>query len=197
MKIGTKSVLFGAHQFLLHPIMVAVAWWMLYGFPCDPRLWVAFFVHDLGYWGKPNMDGPEGEQHPRLGASIMSALFDWEGLLTWRDFTLYHSRFMCRRHNAAYSRLCVADKLATCITPRWLYLPLANFSGEVHEYMGLRNSPGGPKYGREPINAFEEAAQIKGTQIGWHDSMTSYMRRWVEEHRDGRPDLWTPSAAQK
>src|SRR3954469_7337593 len=76
MKIGTKSVLFGAHCFFLHPWFVAAAWWRLYGFPWDPRLWVAFFVHDLGYMGKPNMDGHEGERHPVLGARIMAALFD-------------------------------------------------------------------------------------------------------------------------
>ena len=68
MTVGTKSVLFGAHQFLIHPWFVAWGWWTLYGFPLDPRLWVAFFVHDLGYIGKPNMDGPEGETHPLLGA---------------------------------------------------------------------------------------------------------------------------------
>lgn len=77
MRVGTKSVLFGAHQFAIHPWFVAAAWWKLFGFPWDPRLWVAFFVHDLGYIGKPNMDGAEGETHPILGARIMAALFDW------------------------------------------------------------------------------------------------------------------------
>jgi|WetSurMetagenome_2_1015567.scaffolds.fasta_scaffold00003_170 hypothetical protein len=81
MKIGTKSILFGAHCFLIHPLFVLLAWWKLYGFPWDPRLWIAFFVHDLGYWGKPNMDGPEGETHPDLGAKIMS-VFD-RGIKTW------------------------------------------------------------------------------------------------------------------
>ena len=37
MKIGTRSVLFGAHQFATHPWFVAAAWWRLYGFPWDPR----------------------------------------------------------------------------------------------------------------------------------------------------------------
>jgi hypothetical protein len=33
-------------------------------------------VHDLGYIGKPNMDGPEGETHPVLRRSnVMSLLF--------------------------------------------------------------------------------------------------------------------------
>ena len=33
MTIGTKSVLFGAHQCLIHPWFVAYGWWTLYGFP--------------------------------------------------------------------------------------------------------------------------------------------------------------------
>jgi hypothetical protein len=37
-------------------------------------LWIAFFVHDLGYWGKPDMDGEAGEQHPWTGARIMYRL---------------------------------------------------------------------------------------------------------------------------
>lgn len=79
MKVGTKSVLYGAHCFLLHPVLVALAWIKLYGWTWDLRIWVAFFVHDLGYWGKPNMDGPEGETHPEAGARIMHFLFDgWE-----------------------------------------------------------------------------------------------------------------------
>jgi hypothetical protein len=80
MKLGTKSILFGAHAFWLHPWFVARAWWKLYGFPWDPRLWVAFFVHDLGYWGKEHMDDEEGENHPLLGANIMHGFFDreWE-----------------------------------------------------------------------------------------------------------------------
>lgn len=77
MKIGTKSLLYGYHCFLIHPWFVALGWWKLYGFPWDPRLWLAFIVHDWGYWGKPNMDGFEGELHPYLGARIVGLLFDW------------------------------------------------------------------------------------------------------------------------
>jgi len=77
MRIGTKSVLFGAHCFLLHPWFVAAAWIKLYGFPFDPRVWISFFVHDLGYLGKPNMDGPEGEAHVLLGAKIMHLFDGW------------------------------------------------------------------------------------------------------------------------
>lgn len=76
MKIGTKSVMFGAHAFWFHPWLVALAWWKLYSFPFDPRLWAAFFLHDVGYWGKDNIDGKEGKTHPEVGANIMGTLFD-------------------------------------------------------------------------------------------------------------------------
>lgn len=74
--MGTKSLLYGFHCFFIHPFFVALGWWSAYGFPWDPRLWVCFLVHDWGYWGKPNMDGPEGETHPELGAAIVHWLFD-------------------------------------------------------------------------------------------------------------------------
>jgi len=80
MKIGTKSVLFGVHAFWWHPIMVAIAWIRLYGFPFDIRIWIAFFVHDLGYFGKPNMDGPDGETHPEFGAKVMG-FFDYRFMI--------------------------------------------------------------------------------------------------------------------
>jgi hypothetical protein len=31
MTVGTRSVLYGAHQFAIHPWFVAAAWWRLYG----------------------------------------------------------------------------------------------------------------------------------------------------------------------
>ena len=81
MRVGTKSVLFGAHCFFIHPFFVAFGWWALGQFPWDPRLWAAFFLHDLGYLFSPNMDGLEGEEHVHLGAKIMGLLFgDW-----WAD----------------------------------------------------------------------------------------------------------------
>ncbi|KKM06036.1 hypothetical protein LCGC14_1748050 [marine sediment metagenome] len=132
MKIGTKSLLFGVHQFAIHPWFVAWAWWQLYSFPWDPRLWVAFFVHDLGYWGKSNMDGITGRSHPEFGAKIMSLFGPY-----WRDFCLYHSRFFAKQKNMPFSRLCVADKLAIALTPAWLYLPMAWLTGELKEYMQL------------------------------------------------------------
>lgn len=187
MRIGTRSVLFGAHCFLLHPWFVAWAWWRLFGFPWDPRLWVAFWVHDLGYLGKPNMDGDEGEEHPFWGACVMGALFGRR----WFDFTLYHSRFLAKRNGQPYSRLCVADKLAIVLTPAWLYLPMVRATGEIHEYMKLSDS-------RNDTGLKYSAMQLStGSQRAWHADMVDYVRRWVEVHRDGRADTWTPASAER
>lgn len=199
MKVGTKSVLFGAHCFFIHPFFVAAAWWQLYGFPWDPRLWVAFFVHDLGYWGKPNMDGEEGELHPYLGARIMHFLFDrpgrwrwWPDTLNrrWFDLTLYHSRFLAKRHGRQPSQLCMADKLAVAMEPWWLYLPRVLLTGEAREYMGLRANPNG-KYAHE---ARGDSAPL--TPREWQRRMSEYCRAWAIEHADGRRDTWTPESAQ-
>lgn len=185
MKIGTKSVLFGAHCFLIHPCFVFAAWWKLYGFPWDPRLWVAFIVHDWGYWGKPNMDGPEGETHPELGAKIMSFLFDRPGKFRkWYYFTLYHSRFLSKRDMVRYSKLCVVDKYSTYLTPAWLYIPMATLTGEIHEYMERVKPKEGGKYSTMGID-------ITNKKV-WYKSMTTYLYKWAIEHKDLRVDTWTP-----
>lgn len=56
MKTGTKSLLFGVHQFIWHPLTVLLAWIKLYGWPAWEEL-VCIIIHDWGYWGKSNMDG--------------------------------------------------------------------------------------------------------------------------------------------
>ena len=185
MRVGTKSVLFGAHCFLLHPWFVAAAWWKVYGFPFDPRLWVAFFVHDVGYLGKPNMDGPEGESHVELGASIMGRLFGAE----WGNFSRYHSRFYAKKDGRRHSRLCVADKYALVLTPTWLYLPMARLTGEIHEYMALaqkRTADGEPKYSSMQL--------ATDSHERWYFDVQEYLRRWVAQHKDGSEDTWTPDA---
>lgn len=175
LNIGTKSVLFGAHCFFLHPFFVARAWYLLYGFPWDPRLWFAFFLHDLGYFGKPNMDGVEGEQHPYFGARVMGFLFG----KTWFEFTLYHSRFLAKKNGAQYSKLCVADKLALYLTPGWLYLPMVRATGEIKEYMkdAEKNSGG--------------TVKVQNSQRVWFVGVQKYVKSWVDEHKDIKVDTWT------
>jgi hypothetical protein len=175
MKVGTKSVLFGAHCFFIHPIVVAIAWWKLYGFPRDPRIWIAFIVHDWGYWGKPNMDGEEGETHVELGARIMSKLFDPKCVSDitkykyWYNFTLYHSRFYAKANNHPISQLCVADKFAFCCEPKWFYLLRATASGEIKEYMN-------PEVNRQKHGYIDKNE--------WYNRVYRFMLKWTEENKN-------------
>jgi len=206
MKVGTKSVLFGAHCFFIHPFFVFAAWWKLYGFPYNPRLWVAFFVHDLGYWGKPNMDGVEGVTHVEFGAKIMHKLFDplkvrhncdgYPFPITriydnyWHDFSLYHSRFYAKKDGKKPSKLCFADKLAICFEPTWFYLIRVNLSGEVHEYMKLAESR---NLAGEPRSKYETMKLAIKSQKDWFEAVKSYISRWINEHKNGAEDTWTPN----
>jgi hypothetical protein len=190
MKIGTKSVLFGAHCFFLHPWFVAAAWWRLYGFPLDPRLWVAFIVHDLGYIGKPNMDGQEGERHPELGARIMFELFGGD----WHRFCLLHSRYYAKTLGMQPSRLCIADKLAIALTPAWLYLPMVRATGEIREYMAHAKHR---VVGNINITEEEKRRVVSASEREWYSGVQSYCRRWAYAHRDGAVDTWTSDARNR
>ncbi len=225
MRIGTKTVLYGAHAFWLHPFILAVAWTKLYGFPWDLRLWWVFFVHDLGYIGKPNLDGEEGEMHPMLGAKLMW-MFDarepysflaspwWRKwiaatctaacdiiwgryapdsdhtrMMSWYCFCFYHSRFLAKRYGVKPSMLCMADKMVIVIEPAWLYLPRVRWTGEIYEYMkhakAMNNQDPG-KYSAMGLRTHSQRI--------WHRDMQNYVRRWIEEHKDGREDTWTPES---
>jgi hypothetical protein len=182
--LGTKSILFGAHCFFLHPFFVGAAWWRLYGLPLDPRLWLAFAVHDLGYIGKGNIDGPEGEEHVHFGATIMRRLFGRR----WEEFTRCHSRYWAKRACRQFSRLCVADKLAFVLTPLWLYLPMARRTGELKEYMeNARDRLDGLSY----LEPWEAQCLRSSDEYAFLVGLRSYTRRWVDAHRDLAADEWT------
>jgi len=145
MNIGTKSLLFGVHQFIWHPLTVLIAWVSLYGRPSLNEL-ICIIVHDWGYWGKPNMDGEEGESHPEVGARIAGRLLDdWNGCVRshkYHNLVLYHSRHYARNAAAEPSKLCWADKLSILYEPWWLYLPRAWASGELQEYRTIAAGTG-------------------------------------------------------
>ena len=183
MTIGTKSLLLGAHCFFLHPFALAISWTRLFGFPCDARIWVAFFIHDVGYHRCHDMDRSDGEQHVWLGSKIMWQLFDraddhtprgalsrfcdhvWghqpEGQF-WAHFCLFHSRSFAKRFHQPVSRLCAADKLAFAVTPHWLYLPMVTLTGEIHEYL--------------------DNAKVSDARV-WHRSLRLELLRWVARYR--------------
>lgn len=130
MKIGSKSLLFGVHQFAWHPITVWIAWLKLYGVRPTWRETVCIIIHDWGYWGCASMDGPDGEQHPHFGALIAGWLFGSD----YHSLVLRHSRFLALKDNAEPSRLCWADKVSMLYDPTWFYLFRARLSGEIREY---------------------------------------------------------------
>lgn len=208
MNVGTLSVLVGVHQFILHPLLLALGWWKAYGFArvrigrrrvqratsaweweyaslLRPALWVAFLVHDIGYLGKPNMDGPEGETHPELGASIMRFLFGEP----WGDFVLLHSRYYAKKLERPVSPLCFADKWVIVLEPAWLYLPRVWLSGELTEFVTNAHNRAqlpNPYYTKDEV-----ADWLSRNPWRWHRAMRSYMRRWIYVHSDGREDTWT------
>ena len=176
MKVGTKSVIGGAHCFFLHPFFVAWGWTRLFGFPWDPCLWAAFGLHDIGYLGRSDMDGPEGQEHVLLGARIMGSLFG----PAWEDECLRHSRYWCRRTGVPISRLCLADKLAFALMPAWLYLPMTRWTGELAEYMirSRERQAGENSFTRDE----EQLIQSESPEL-WLRGLQSYTLRWVERHR--------------
>jgi len=190
MRVGTKSILFGVHNILVHPLSVAIAWWKLYGFPGDPRLWCAFILHDLGYWGLSAMESVGSETHVELGARIMTWLFG----APWGEFCASHSRCFARSRGVPVSQLCIADKLAFVLTPPWLYLPLARATGELQEYIAKsRERPVGSAAFTE-----EERKQIESEDPRlWLEGLQNYTRRWIEQHGNGGVGTWTGIAAQR
>jgi hypothetical protein len=158
--------------------------------PIDPRLWIAFFVHDLGYAGKNNVDGPEGKTHTEFGARLMTALFGSK----WGELCRYHSRSTAREHGREPSLLSHADKLATILVPRWLYLHQINATGESQEYLehfrkrlasNATTSPGVQDVQHPPEGI------VYGSLNHWYWSITrNYTPTWLEEkQRELRPEF--------
>lgn len=130
MPVGSKSLLFGVHQLVLHPWLVTLSWRRLYGSWPSFREIVAIVLHDIGYWNLTEMDGPRGTFHPVLGARVVNWLFG----AVEHDLILYHSRSLALRDNVDVSRLCAPDKLSILLYPRPVYLFLGWLSGELKEY---------------------------------------------------------------
>jgi hypothetical protein len=91
------------------------------------------------------------------------------------------------------SALCYADKLAFVLTPGWLYLPMVRATGELAEYMAKSRDR---QAGCTAFNEAERAQLESGDPVIWLRGLQGYTRRWVEEHRNGRADTWTISAAR-
>lgn len=152
MKMGTKSVLFGVHQFLWHPLTVGYAWRKLYGRWPSFYQWIAVFCHDIGYLGKEAMDSADGQTHPEFGAKVAQRLAYLAARLRGNhpckaqfiadaihDLSLCHSTHYAQQKNRSVSILYLPDKACVLIDPVWFYLLRARLSGELHEYVSRQN----------------------------------------------------------
>jgi hypothetical protein len=130
MRVGTKSLLFGVHNVLWHPVTVYLAWHKLYGCP-NLKETACIIMHDWGYWGCHNMDGLQGQKHPERAARIVKRLGWGE---KYEKLCLLHSRSTAARFEEIPSKLCWADKLSIAYDPPMFYLFRARISGEIKEY---------------------------------------------------------------
>lgn len=150
---GTRSVLFGVHQFLWHPLTVVYAWRKIYG--RWPNLYelIAIAFHDIGYLGKTAMDSSYGQTHPELGARIarrlaytLARLRGEDDINAWLisewvwELTLYHSTHYATKCCAPVSKLYLPDKACVLYEPMWFYLLRAWSSGELREYVANDNN---------------------------------------------------------
>lgn len=177
MKMGTKSLLFGAHQFILHPIFVLVAWVHLYSSWPNWRELVCIIIHDWGYWGCSDMDGEEGEKHPRWAAKKIIEWFGTNGdftfviargrgpILLMDSLCLFHSRFLAKKQGFSPSNLCWADKLGTAMYPVWLWVFLCRITGELGEYMSVEKHVQAVGTHTDPRNFFRGYREIVAAQL--------------------------------
>lgn len=152
MKRGTLSILVGVHQFLWHPFTVWRAWKYLYKRNPTWIELVAIFCHDLGYWGKPDMDGVEGRTHPEGGANLACNIVYYVGRLVYkkqsdavlmsesvRELCLWHSTHYAQLAGGQVSALYLPDKVCVLFDPPWFYKLRAWLSGELAEYVDREN----------------------------------------------------------
>lgn len=160
MKIGTKSLLFGCHQFLWHPITVALAYRKLFREWPDMVGWLCIAFHDIGYWGCPEIDGPKGKLHPVPGATLVGRLVQrWHRLRGHNKVfsslmagdaalrSLLHSRSIAIDNKLAPSDICWADKYSLFFEPEWFYLIRTSLSGELEEFISNAEKTGHIPYG--------------------------------------------------
>ena len=131
MTEGTRSYLFGCHQFLIHPLVVILAWKKLYKHYPKPWEIVCIFLHDIGHIGKDYLtDYEQKKKHWKLGANIAHSLFGVSGfyLVAGHD----------TNSGVPRSNLFWADKYSWLIAPRWWLrsnVPVEKFTHSVDHFL--------------------------------------------------------------
>jgi hypothetical protein len=169
MKTGLKSILFGVHQFIYHPITVLLAWIELYNLPNYKEL-VCIFIHDLGYYNCEKMDNEKGQNHPEFSGKIAFLLFKDE---YYKNLCLGHSRHYAKNHNINVSKLFYADKLSMKYDHPILYLIRSTLSEELKEYMGHIDNPYG--YSKNKLEWCKSARQ-NGINLSKNKNAIPYLK---------------------
>lgn len=115
MTEGTKSYLFGCHQFLIHPLCVLWAWRKWFG--TWPKFWqiVCIFLHDIGICGRQYLSNKEAKNgHWIEGAYWAKRLFGWKGFYFCAGHTPESKDCLIGR-----SQLWYADKYSWVVAPMW------------------------------------------------------------------------------
>jgi hypothetical protein len=182
VKIGTKSLLFGCHQFLWHPFTVALAYRKLFRVWPNFEGWLCLLFHDVGYWGCADIDGPQGKLHPLRGSLIVGEIVYRLRRITHRKEPaflsrlhashsavrcLLHSRSLASDNKVAPSDICWADKYSLFFEPEWFYLLRTSLSGELAEFIA------------NAVNSGYLPHNVTGRQ--W--------LRWFKDHLLHRPEI--------
>lgn len=112
MTEGTRSLLFGCHHWLLHPLAVTRAWRRLHRCWPSRREFFCIFVHDWGLWGM-NYVSESKAGHWQRGAGIAHRRY---GCWAW-SFVAGHCP---KESHEERSLLFQADKLSWLCQPVWL-----------------------------------------------------------------------------
>lgn len=126
MRIGVKSLLFGAHQFIYHPLLVFLAWIKLYGLP-NYKETICIIIHDWGYYKCYILDGEDDFKHSKIGANIALRLFGVNEYF----LCLLHSRSYANFVKMPVSKLCYADKYSFGFEHWFFYLGRVILTGEI------------------------------------------------------------------
>ena len=122
MNEGTKSYLFGCHQFFFHPLWVLFAWRLEY--KSWPKLWqiICILLHDVGIIGRQYIAVDESKLgHWMLGANIAQRLFLRLDMpkIAWKSWVLIAGH--CPNESSLpKSKLFISDKRAYLIEPMWM-----------------------------------------------------------------------------
>ena len=127
--MGTRSLLIGAH-WPLHNLMVVAAWRYLYGSWPTWRELVAIGLHDLGYLGCREMDGPDGTMHPEAGARLADRMLGRE----YGDLIRGHSKGYAETIGVPLSRLYGPDKCSHAFESVRCYVLRTRLTGEIRQY---------------------------------------------------------------